>query len=183
MYQIRRGNIHDAKSIAEVHVSSWKDTYKDLINEQDMSNSTVENRTILWETILKMPKEQQPVMVVEENRKIVGFISGGKERTERFGYDGEIFAIYLLPTHQRKGLGALLLKAFSNEMKRLGYHSLLIWVLTNNPTHQFYLKLGAKKIEQEQTTIGYGTYQETAYGFKDITQLIHQLDQLEKEGL
>ncbi|MGN8644704.1 N-acetyltransferase family protein [Gracilibacillus sp. HCP3S3_G5_1] len=178
MYHIRKASIEDAQAIAEVHVNSWKATYQNLINEQDLSNSTVENRQIYWETILKLSRKQQPVTVIEEKGEIVGFISGGKERTDRFGYDGEIFAIYLLPSHQRKGLGKRLLKAFAEEMKELGYQSLLIWVLTNNPTHQFYLNFGAEKIEQEQTTIGHGTYQETAYGFDNIDTLIEKLHEV-----
>ncbi len=176
MYTIRKATMEDAQAIAEVHVNSWKATYQNLINEQDLSNTTVEHRQILWETILKLPRKQQPVTVIEEQGVIVGFISGGKERTDRFGYDGEIFAIYLMPSHQGKGLGKRLLKAFAEEMHELGYRSLLIWVLTNNPTHQFYLKLGAEKIDQEQTTIGFGTYQETAYGFSTIDTLLQKLD-------
>jgi len=175
MYHIRKANIEDALAIAEVHVNSWKNTYQDLINEQDLTNTTIEHREIYWETILKLPREQQPVIVIEEEGKIVGFISGGKERTERFGFDGEIFAIYLMPSHQRKGLGKLLLKAFTDEMHALGYRSLLIWVLTKNPTHQFYIKFGAEKIDQEQTTIGDGTYQETAFGFENIEDLLKKL--------
>ncbi|WP_058308288.1 GNAT family N-acetyltransferase [Gracilibacillus massiliensis] len=178
MYTIRKARIEDAQDIAEVHVNSWKATYQNLINEQDLSNTTVEHRQILWETILKLPRKQQPVTVIEEQGEIVGFISGGKERTDRFGYDGEIFAIYLMPSHQGKGLGKRLLKSFAQEMKELGYRSLLIWVLTKNPTHQFYLKYGATKIEEDQTTIGYDTYQETAYGFKDIDILLQKLIQV-----
>ncbi|UOQ46779.1 GNAT family N-acetyltransferase [Gracilibacillus caseinilyticus] len=175
MYQIRKARPEDAKAIAEVHVQSWKATYHELLDEQDISNTTIEHRQILWETVLKLPRKQQPVTVIEENGSIVGFISGGKERTDRFGYDGEIYAIYLLPTHQRKGLGKQLLTAFTEEMKELGYRSLLVWVLTKNPTHQFYLQLGAQRIEQEQTTIGQGTYQETAYGFNSLDSLIAAL--------
>ncbi|SHM48596.1 GNAT family N-acetyltransferase [Gracilibacillus kekensis] len=178
MYTIRKARLEDAQDIAEVHVNSWKATYQNLINERDISNTTVEHRQILWETILKLPRKQQPATVIEEKGKIVGFISGGKERTGRFGYDGEIFAIYLLPTHQGKGLGKRLLKTFAGEMKELGYLSLLVWVLTKNPSNQFYLKYGASKIDEEQTTIGYDTYQETAYGFNDIDILLQKLDQV-----
>lgn len=175
MYQIRKARFEDAEQIAEVHVDSWKSTYADLINEKDMSNITYENRQALWETILKMPKEGQPALVVEDDRKrIVGFISGGKERTKRFGYDGEIYAIYLLTDYQRKGLGSMLLHAFAEKMKTEGYSSILVWVLTENPSNQFYLDYGAKQIEKEETTIGSGTYQETAYVWEDIDQLLEK---------
>ena len=173
MFNIREAMLEDAEAIAEVHVNSWKSTYADLINEQDMSNITIENRKALWETVLKMPKEKQPVLVVQDSQEqIVGFISGGKERTKRFGFDGEIYAIYLLENYQRKGLGAMLLEAFAKKMEQNGYKSLLVWVLTENPSNKFYLDFGAKQVEKEQTVIGTGTYQETAYGWKDINELL-----------
>lgn len=173
MYYVREAKLEDADRIADIHVKSWKSTYFDLINEQDMSNITYENRKVLWETILGMPKESQPaIVVVDEKDKIIGFISGGKERTKRFGYDGEIYAIYLLEEYQRLGLGSMLLEAFAKAMKEAGYESLLVWVLTQNPSNRFYVDYGAKQIEKEETTIGQGTYQETAYGWEDINNLL-----------
>ncbi|MBM7571424.1 GNAT family N-acetyltransferase [Aquibacillus albus] len=175
MFHIRKAELKDAEKIANVHLKSWKSTYSDLINEQDMSNITYENRKTLWETILKMPMKGQPALVIHDDKEeIIGFISGGKERTKRFGYDGEIYAIYLLGEYQRKGLGSMLLEAFAKEMKKEGYQSILVWVLTQNPTSQFYLDYGAKQIDKEETTIGQGTYQETAFGWKNIDELLQK---------
>ncbi|MDC3424681.1 GNAT family N-acetyltransferase [Aquibacillus sp. 3ASR75-11] len=174
MYQIRKADLKDAEAIAHVHVESWKSTYSELINEKDLTNTTFENRKALWETILKMPKQGQVVMVVEDENRVIGFVSGGKERTKRFGFDGEIYAIYLLDDYQRKKLGTKLLQAFVAELKTLGYRSILVWVLTQNPSSKFYERLGAEPIQKEQTTIGEGTYQETAYGWEDINELTFQ---------
>ncbi|MRH44099.1 GNAT family N-acetyltransferase [Aquibacillus halophilus] len=173
MYHIRKAALEDAEKIAEVHVQSWKSTYSELINEQDLSNITFENRKILWETILQLPMKGQVALVLhDDDNNIVGFISGGKERTKRFSYDGEIYAIYLLEGYQRKGLGSILLDAFAKEMKNEGYDSILIWVLTQNPSSQFYTNYGAEQVDEEETTIGKGTYQETAYGWQLIDELI-----------
>ncbi|WP_205089818.1 GNAT family N-acetyltransferase [Thalassobacillus pellis] len=175
MFNVRKAVYKDARKIADVHVSSWKSVYKDVIDEQDMSNITVENRTALWETVLKVPLNGQFVLVLENDREeIVGFISGGRERTKRYGYDGEIYTLYLLDDYQKKGLGGLLLHAFSKEMKVHGYDSLLVWVLTKNPASKFYRKYGAKRVEAEIVTIGDGTYQETAFGWQHIDALLNQ---------
>ncbi|WP_386055666.1 GNAT family N-acetyltransferase [Thalassobacillus hwangdonensis] len=172
MGKIRKATYEDAEKIADVHVKSWKSTYKDLIEEKDLSNMTLENRTALWETVLKVPVNGQIVLVLEdENGGIIGFVSGGKERTRHYGFDGEIYAIYLLEEHQRKGYGTDLLRAFTNEMASAGYESLLVWVLTHNPSSQFYASHGAKQVEAEMVTIGEGTYEETAFGWKDIHAL------------
>lgn len=172
MYSIREAVYADAEVIANIHVVSWKHIYTDLVDEEDLSNATSDNRKIFWQTILKMRKKKQWTFVLLDKETVVGFISGGPERTKRFDYDGEIYNIYLLPEYQRKGLGGMLLKAFTEEVKKHGYTSLLVWVLTQNPASRFYERFKAKPVEKEQTTIGEGSYQETAYGWRNINQLL-----------
>lgn len=172
MYTIRRAASADAEAIANIHVKSWKNTYTDLVDEEDLSNMTYENRRTLWEAVLQMQRKEQCTFVIMNEKDIVGFVSGGPERTKRFDYDSEIYTIYLLPEYQRKGLGAMLLKAFVEEMKVHGYESLLVWVLTQNPSSRFYERYDAKPVGEEETTIGEGTYQETAYGWESINELL-----------
>lgn len=176
MFHIRKARIEDAEDIAFVHLKSWKSVYAELIDEQDVSNITMENRLALWESILRMRNEGHVALVLhDDDGRIIGFISGGKERTKRFGYDGEIYAVYLLDEYQRQGLGTRLLEAFCKEMYAVGHRSLLVWVLTDNPSRAFYINLDAKQIEEEDTTIGTGTYRESAYGWTDLNELIENL--------
>ncbi|WP_106498125.1 GNAT family N-acetyltransferase [Lentibacillus sp. Marseille-P4043] len=172
MYSIRRAVFADAEAIANIHVRSWKNTYTDLVDEKDLSNITYENRKTLWETVLRMQKKEQCTFVISNDVDVIGFVSGGPERTKRFQYDSEIYTIYLLPGYQRKGLGAKLLRVFAEEMKEHGYESLLVWVLTQNPSSRFYERYRAKPVGEEETTIGEGTYQETAYGWESIDELL-----------
>lgn len=175
MFTVRKASYGDAAAIADIHVSSWKSTYTDLLEERDLSNITYENRRALWETVLRMQKEEQLTFVIHNEEKIVGFISGGPERTKKFNYDSEIYTIYLLDDFQKLGLGTRLLKVFSEGMKNLGYHSLMVWILKQNPSSRFYERYEAKPVGEEVTTIGEGTYQETAYGWKNIDLLLKHL--------
>ncbi|MCP3026784.1 GNAT family N-acetyltransferase [Halobacillus sp. A5] len=176
MPQVRLAQFEDAEQIANIHIQTWKATYRDLIDEQDLSNITLENRIALWETILKSPVNGQIAYVIEnEYNDVVGFVSGGKERTKNYSYDGEIYAIYLLKDYQRIGYGRLLLKTFAAAMYEEGCRSLLVWVLTRNPSAQFYKNLGAKQVEAEEVTIGQGTYEETAFGWEDMNDLLEKL--------
>ena len=172
MYSIRRAIFEDAETIASIHVKSWKSTYSELLEEKDMSNITYENRRALWETILRMEKNGTCTFVIHDEKQIVGFVSGGIERTKRFNYDSEIYNIYLLDEFQKKGLGARLLKAFAEEMKTLGSKSILVWVIKQNPSSRFYERYNAKPVGEEITTIGDGRYQETAYGWEHIDDLL-----------
>lgn len=180
MYSFRKAVSTDAEAIANIHVISWKHIYTDLVDEKDLSNMTYENRKILWQTVLQMQKKQQWTFVLLDGETVVGFISGGPERTRRFEYDGEIYNIYLLPEYQRKGLGGMLLKGLTEEIKQHGYTSLLVWVLTQNPSSRFYERFEAKPVGREQTTIGEGSYQETAYGWKNIDNLLAKWSQREQ---
>jgi len=172
MFSIRKAVYGDAETISDIHVQTWKDTYTDLLEEQDLTNMTFENRKTLWETVLSMKTSQQSTFVIELEDKVVGFISGGPERTNRFDYDSEIYTIYIIDDYQKKGLGAQLLKVFSEEMRAIGYRSILVWVLTQNPSSRFYERYLAKSVGHIATTIGEGSYQETAYGWDDIDELL-----------
>ncbi|ASK60897.1 GNAT family N-acetyltransferase [Virgibacillus phasianinus] len=173
MFQTRKAVYGDAEAIANIHINSWKSTYRDLINERDISNITFENRLALWETILTINnKEDQCTYVIHNEEKIVGFVNGGPERTKRFNYDSEIYTIYLLDEYQRLGLGAELLQTFAEDMKLKGNSSILVWVLKQNPSSKFYERYQAEPVGEEETTIGEGTYQETAYGWESIEQLL-----------
>lgn len=177
MYSIRRATFEDAEMIATIHVKSWKSTYNELLDEEDLSNITYENRRVLWETILKMEKSGTCTFVISDEKQMVGFVSGGPERTKRFDYDSEIYNIYLLDEFQKKGLGARLLNAFSKEMLGIGYNSILVWVIKQNPSSRFYERYKAELVGEEIITIGDGRYQETAYGWKDINALLELLDE------
>lgn len=177
MFHIRKATKEDAESIARVHVKSWKSTYQDLIEEQDMESIQLHHRITLWETVLQKSINGQIVLVAEdEENNVLGFISGGKERTKRFGYDGEIYAIYVLEEYHNKGIGKELMQSFVQYMKENEYQTLLVWVLTQNKHKSFYERYGAAPVEAEQVTIGTGTYEETAYGWSNMGELAKKLE-------
>ncbi|MBB6454642.1 ribosomal protein S18 acetylase RimI-like enzyme [Salirhabdus euzebyi] len=173
MVFIRQASLPDAGQIAKVHVESWKSTYKDIVVQEDLNHVlSYEKRKVLWETVLKSNSNDKILYVAEsEDQKIVGFISGGTERSKKFNYDGEIYAIYILEDYQGMGIGKMLLDAFKKEAEEKGHQSILVWVLTANPSKKFYERFGAKPIEADEITIGDGTYEETAYGWENILSI------------
>ncbi len=63
------------------------------------------------------PPSAITIVACDAGGSVVGFVSGGKERTGQLGYDGELYAIYLRQEAQRKGLGALLVRQFAHELR------------------------------------------------------------------
>src|SRR5262249_5639606 len=103
--------------------------------------------------------------------ELVGFASGGPERTEDPEYAGELSAIYLLESHQRRGIGRRLVQAVVERLAQAGLHSMIVWVLAENPSRRFYEALGGELVRQDKIEIGGVIYDKVAYGWRDIGEM------------
>ncbi|MBD2449760.1 GNAT family N-acetyltransferase [Nostoc sp. FACHB-152] len=110
-------------------------------------------------------------IVENETGQIVGFASGGRERTGKYLNCGELYAIYILQTYQRQGLGYRLMTQVATKLVKLGINSMLVWVLADNPACQFYQSLGGLQVDEKQQEFGKVGLVEIAYLFKDMRSL------------
>ncbi|UQD51795.1 GNAT family N-acetyltransferase [Bacillus methanolicus] len=164
--KIRKAVLSDAKGIAKVHVDSWKTTYENIIPDEYLNQLTYEIREQLWNNIIPNGN----VFVAENQKgKIVGFSSGGKERSRKYkNYNGELYAIYILKEYQGQGIGKLLVKRVINELKNLKIYSMLVLVLEDNSSRYFYEALGGEKIDTVEVEIFGKNLNELVYGWHDI---------------
>lgn len=104
----------------------------------------------------------------------MGFASYGPNRSEkqRSRYQGELYAIYILNNYQQSGVGKDLLKAVGENFLADNINAMSVWVLANNPSRSFYEHFDAKVIESIQITRGEQDFEETAYGWEDLNQLL-----------
>lgn len=170
---IRVASIHDAEGIAYVHVRSWATTYAGLISDSYLSSMKIEDRKDRWEKIFHHRHIEEGTYVAVEQERIIGFIDGGKAREAEDGYDAEIYAIYLLEEAQRKSHGKKLINTLVHHFRSKNYHSVMVWVLEQNPSIEFYRKLGGQFIRKQKIKIGEEMLVEVALGWKDINQLLH----------
>jgi GNAT superfamily N-acetyltransferase len=103
----------------------------------------------------------------DESGEIVGFASGGPERSGDAAYGGELYAIYILLPYQQRGIGRRLSFAVVERLARAGIRSMLIWVLADNPARRFYEALGGREVDRKQVEIGGAVLDEVAYGWSD----------------
>jgi ribosomal protein S18 acetylase RimI-like enzyme len=168
---IRKAELKDVEQMANVHVDSWRTTYKGIVSEEYLNTLKYENRERLWESALS--QDIHYIWVAEVDGKVIGFVSGGKERTGKYGYDGELYAIYLLKEYQGNGIGYNLVKSFFNEMHEAGFSSVLLWVLADNPSVRFYESLNPEKVATEQIEIGGQYFEEIGYGWRSLLPLVN----------
>ncbi|MCA1057178.1 GNAT family N-acetyltransferase [Rossellomorea aquimaris] len=155
-FQIRKAVPDDAEGIANVHIGSWKTTYKNIVSDEYLDSLNVGDRKVRWDGILSGPHE---TYVCEMNNgEISGFVSIGRERDEH--QDGELYAIYLLKDYQRKGLGSSLFTFAMDTLKSQGYSNMLVWVLRDNPSKHFYYSFKPKSCKEQKIMIGDREYDE-----------------------
>ncbi len=168
MIEIRKANLHDAQGIAKVHVDSWRSTYRDLVPQDFLDKLDANKRADFWAKLIHHPALGDHVIVAETKGQVVGFSSGGRNRTEGSGYQGEIYAIYLASQFQGMGMGRKLFNRSVELLQSEGQTSLMVWVLEGNPACGFYAAMGGLMVSEKWDQIGGKDLKELAYGWKEF---------------
>jgi ribosomal protein S18 acetylase RimI-like enzyme len=167
---IRAATLEDVRGVACVHVESWRSTYRGLLDDEFLRRMSIAGRVRQWTNA--MGETGSHLLVAETSRAgIVGFASGGPERSGDPDHRAELYAIYLLADHQRSGLGSALTRALVERLLEDGHGSMLVWVLASNPARRFYEKLGGRELRTQEIRIGDHTYPEVAYGWRELATL------------
>lgn len=181
-FHIREARAADAAAIARVQVESWHTTFRAVLPEDFLAGITLERRVARWEESLNDPAraEEECVFVAETGAgEVCGFASGGREREGDAEFDGELYAIYLLESFQRRGLGRRLMLAVIERLVASGYRAMLVRALEVNDTgRRFYEKFGGRLARTGTHARGAHTLATVGYGWPDITRLRDRL----KEG-
>lgn len=147
--QIRPALASDAEGIAKVHVYTWQSAYQGLIPDSFLQGLSVEQRTASWIKNLETPLPETHTFVAEINGEIVGFIGVGANIESDISKQGEVFAIYVSPDIQGRGIGAALMRAGLRELRAQGFPSAVLWVLNGNLlTRAWYESHGWKLTER-----------------------------------
>jgi ribosomal protein S18 acetylase RimI-like enzyme len=173
MANIREAVPGDAPGIARVHVESWRTTYAGIMPDDLLANLSVERRTEFWNRVLSEYRTSNHVFVaLDEQAEIVGFVSGGKPQHPMEGFDGELYAIYLLQSAQGKGYGRSLFHALCQRLREAGFKTMLLWVADENlSARRFYEAMGGELLSNDKVeTFGDKQVREVAYGWRDLTR-------------
>lgn len=167
---VRPAKIADAPGIARVNVDTWRTAYRTIVPADYLANLSYEKRESNWREILLNAENTVNFVCVAENNsgEVVGFAAGGRERTGKYIYQGELFAIYILEEYQRQGIGRKLVSYVATKLAETNLNSLLVWVLADNRACKFYEALGGEKVDEEQTSRAGVLLNEIAYGWTDI---------------
>lgn len=163
----------DIPGIANVHVASWKTTYRGIVPDAHLDGLSIGRSIARWhDTFAESAANGWFTIVAEDPSGIVGFASAGPIRSDDPGYAGELGGIYLLKSIQRRGIGRRLVSDVAGRLRQQGRNSLLVWVLRENPSRGFYETLRGTYVREQVITIGGADLIEVAYGWQDTVALL-----------
>ncbi|EDX83285.1 acetyltransferase, GNAT family [Synechococcus sp. PCC 7335] len=174
----REATYDDIPVIAQVHVDTWRDTYSGIIPDEVLADLSYEKRENSWQRVFAQAADSNGFTYVseDENGQVVGFIDGGRERTDDRLYRGEINAIYILSSHQHQGIGRELVRLAVKKLWQMDIQSMLVWVLEDNPACKFYEALGGQIVRSKSIEMRGSTLIEYAYGWTDTSLLLRPVD-------
>lgn len=158
----------DARGIANVHVNGWLSAYRGILSDDVLTQLSVDRSEAKRKERLHDPRGFCYVAETTDSR-IVGFADGGHEREGHPDYDGEIYAMYVLPEHQRQGIGRQLFDQAVKWFVDEGVSTMLIWVLTANAgACRFYETMGGRRFGADTISIGGEEHETVRYGWSDL---------------
>ena len=133
MVHIRRARESDARGMAEVHIRTWQEAYRDSLPGPYLRALNVDAREIHWRDELRALAPDRRPWVAEATGQIVGFAAAGAARDGAADpLTGEVFAIYVLPDCWDRGVGRTLLAHAEHDLIAHGYDDAVLWVLADN---------------------------------------------------
>lgn len=148
---ISRARVDDAVAIAGVHIDSWRAAYRGQMPDHVLEALDLQQRAQQWKEWLALP--QVSVFVGTVDGTVVGFCCLSPTRDDDAGGTvGEIPAIYVLPSHWRRGIGRLLCERTLAEARKSGFREVSLWVLDSNESaRRFYESLGFQRDGKTKT--------------------------------
>ena len=105
--KVRKMIAADAKDMAKLHIVTWRATYNNIMPAEFLANLSVEKmsrnleKIIVSEDIMAYVVEDTGGQCLNSGYSIVGDVIVGKARDDELGYNQEIFALNVLPPHQK----------------------------------------------------------------------------------
>lgn len=167
--QIRKMISKDSLQVAALHVRAWQCAYSGIIPQAYLDRMSIDKKKVEWELGFELNSDVIRLVAVNK-QQVVGFAAGLESRyqSEHLSDVGELWAFYIHPDYQRRGIGNQLLKYFQKTLATFGYHSMNIWVLEENGrAREFYQQAGASQVQQSRTT---------NFGGKTLIEICYNLE-------
>ena len=140
-YIIRLATEEDCMELSKLKQKVREETYRGIYDDEMIDNfDLLKNKDKFLNNVRNKDID---LYVVEDNGRLVGYMSCGKPYRPYKNYEQEIGLLYLLKEYQRQGIGKELFNIAYNKIKSNGYNKFFIFCNKyNSRAIEFYKKIG-----------------------------------------
>jgi GNAT superfamily N-acetyltransferase len=161
--KIRAGGIADGEALSALYAETCRAAHQGIIPHANLELMIAKRVPEWWQRLIAQGTH---VQVIELDATLAGYAMYGAGRYGPAGYAGEIYEIYIRPTHQGVGLGSRLLAAAREELARLGHHGVMAWSLADAELACRFLEArGGRAFARSELVYPARTLERIAYGW------------------
>lgn len=156
IFDVRPAVLREAQDIANLHVIATAAAYKGLVPDEHLNTMPSAKRLNLWREAIEYGDPQ--VQVALDGETIVGFVGFDRSRDKGTKNTvGEVWSIYVAPSHWGKGVGLALWDAAREALVDEGCTTVTIWIpLRNERALRFFDLAGFKRELNTAKTVPMG---------------------------
>ena len=173
--EIKELTLEDIPDYVKVNTLAWQESYKGLIADSILDEVLNNVEDSIQKQINKFDNDKKnniKKFVFKVNNEAVGMTGIGKSTYEKYEDIGELYSLYLLNKVKKKEYGKMLFYHDVKELIGLGFNSMVIGCLVNNPANNFYKHMGGKLIEVVAKKIKGYNMKENIYYYENLKELI-----------
>jgi len=152
LINIRLSTRADSAALAALHRDAWHYAYRGIIPGVSLEKIIARRGLAWWE---RMRESGPRALVLEFDKRVVGYATFGPCRTRGLARRGEIHELYLRPEFQGVGFGRRLFDEARCQLRAHDFVGLVVWSLAENDLAcRFYKALGGKERMRGYERIG-----------------------------
>ena len=146
-WRLRDPRPDEAESIAVLHTSSWRRTYRGMMSDAFLDGPALDDRRRVWGERLTVVNPRPFVCVADLDSRIVGFICAFADHDPVWG--SYIDNLHVAPDVHRAGVGRALMRRAGEWLHAAcPEQGVYLWVMEANATARgFYQRLAGRHVE------------------------------------
>lgn len=155
-FTVRPATMRDAKSITDLHNATVCAAFKSVVPDAPIPVAALEKNQAHWREAIEYAEPQ--VQVALDGDTIVGFVGFDRSRDKGTPQTmGEIWSIYVTPSHWGQGVGLALWDAAREGLMEEGCTHVTVWVpIANDRALRFHELAGFKRELNSAKTVPLG---------------------------
>jgi ribosomal protein S18 acetylase RimI-like enzyme len=130
----------DIEALALLHVSTWRETYSELLPASFFADEALAGRRRMWTEWIQEERSRRTVRVAEIEGEVVGFAAAGAPLSHPAPRTLELYMLYLAKHWHGSGAGQMMMDAV------IAIHPAFLWVAEQNVrARAFYARNGFVK--------------------------------------